>query len=367
MYDPDYDYSANPRYKVTYLCANNVSGLYSESDRAFAHWAGMMNVDYKGMIDFAGDNDGMLSQIPQIARDNDGLIFDAEQTYYPRIAEIMKETGVPWMSFMAAPRDYEIEGAPLMAPYVGFEQKDVGAFFGEYLYNKAATEWPGVPYSDIGFIVVDFSGVQALHDRAEGAREALEKLDPDMEANRYFPADTADTFFDADSSREVVSKILAENPGITYWLVFAEIDDMAIGAAEALEAAGLTDTSFVSAFGGTPLLQQWEAGIQTAWKSAQFLPQVIYTEPIFGALYAFMNGYATPESIYPEWKNVHESTRYGSYATRLLPWYEMTYDNYKHLLEWSDVYADSNIFDFPDDGIDRDDFDVFIPVPDNYK
>ena len=371
MFNPDYDYNANPRYKVTYVVANNTSGLYTASSESFAHWASLMNIDYGGMKDFGGDTDGMFSQLPQLARDNDGLLMDADATMYDRVYEIMTEAGKPWHSFMAAARDYSLPNTPLLGPYVGFEQYDVGSMFAEYLLNCAPEMWPDVPLEEFGFITVDYTNAPPLHEREMGAFDRLSELNPDMAENRYFVADTAINFFDADTSQQVVSAVLSMNPQIQYWLVFAEIDDMAQGAAAALELAGLTDTAWVSAFGGSALVNQWDSGVESAWRSVYFLPQTIFTEPVICSLYAFMNGDATPETIFPEWHNVHEDKYYGDFSTRLLPFYEIRYGeylNYKHMLAWSDVYANSNIYpNYPREGIDRNAYPNSVPVPDSYK
>ncbi|MDR0490003.1 MAG: hypothetical protein LBH28_01985 [Oscillospiraceae bacterium] len=368
MYDPNYNYSANKTYKIIYLVSNNTSGLYTESGKSFAHWASMSNVDYQGLQDFAGDTDAFFSSLPQLARDYDGIIMDADATMYDRVYEVMEPIGTPWMSFMGAPRDDNGLGA-LMHPYIGFEQYDVGAKHAEYLYEKAKVTWPSVPMSDFGFISVDWSVAPPVHARETGAHDKLMELDADMATNRYFVADAGSLGPPtSDNAQQLVSTVLSMNPGIKYWIIFGEIDDLAQGAAAAIDLAGLTDTTWVTTFGGTALQQQWDAGRQDAWRSANFLPQVIFTEPIFFSLYAFMNGDATPETIFPEWKNVHEDTKYGSFATRLLPWYEILFDNYKHMLKWSDVYAGSNIFpDYSADGISRDDFSNTVPIPANYK
>ena len=368
MYDPDYDYFANPRYKVQYIVSNNTSGLYTQSALAYQHWADLMNVEFGGLLDFGGDDDALFSQLPQLARDNDGLIFDADATMYDRVYEIMKDTGVPWHSFMAAPRDYSHPDAPLVSSYVGFEQYDVGVMYADYLIGVAAEFWPNVPIEEFGFITVDFSTAPPLHERENGCYARLSEINPDMAANRYFVADTAINFFDADTSQQVVSAVLSMNPQIEYWLVFAEIDDMAQGAAAALELAGLTDTSFVSAFGGSALVNQWDSGVQTAWRSAFYLPQTIFTEAIIGSLYAFMNGDATPETVFPQWRNSNESREFGWFPTRLLPFYEIRFEDYQHMLAWSDIYANSNMFPgYPRDGIDRNTYPNSVPVPAHFS
>jgi ABC-type sugar transport system substrate-binding protein len=112
-----------------------------------------------------------------------------------------------------------------------------------------------------------------------GALDTLKTLEPDMAENRYWVADTAINTFDVDTSSQVVSAILSQHPEIEYWLVFAEVDDMAKGAAAALDSIGLTDNSCVMTFGGTGLQIQWDAGVQDAWRAACYLPQTSLTRP----------------------------------------------------------------------------------------
>ena len=370
LFDPDKDYSENDTFKVVYLVSNNTSGLYTEASRSFAHWASISNVEYGGLLDMGGDVDAFFSQLPQLARDYDGIIMDADATMYDRVNEVMEPTGTPWMSFMAAPRDETMDSKPLLHPFIGFEQKDVGAFLADYLVKQAAIEWPDVPLSEFGFITVDYSASPPLHQREIGAREKLLEVAPEfIDDGRYFVADTATLgMFTADNSQQVVNSVLSMNPDITHWLIFGEIDDMAQGAASAIDLMGYNDTTFVTSFGGAALTKQWDTGRESAWKSAQYLPQSIFTEPIFFSLYAFMAGDATPETIFPEWKNKSEDTTYGSFAARMLPFYEITFETYQHLLKWSDIYAGSDIFPtYPADGITRDDFSVTLPVPAHYN
>ncbi len=348
MYDPEYDYSANPTYKVQYVVLAT-QGLYEAFSDAFEHWATMMNIEYLGMQEYGGDKDAYLSNLPTLATNADGLLVDPDSQMYTRVAEILDEQGCPWMGCMAAPRDYEADGMPLIHPFVGFDNYAVGTIFPPKLLEYKDKLWPDVPTEEFGFITVDFSVAFPLKQREMGALDTLKTLEPDMAENRYWVADTAINTFDVDTSSQVVSAILSQHPEIEYWLVFAEVDDMAKGAAAALDSIGLTDNSVVMTFGGTGLQIQWDAGVQDAWRAACYLPQTIYAEPIIGALYAFMNGDATAEDIWPNWVNVNDKGGPDhNYASRLLPYYWIEYDNYKAMIKWSDIYAGSNYFpDYP--------------------
>ena len=162
---------------------------------------------------------------------------------------------------------------------------------------------------------------------------------------------------------------MTRHPEIEYWLVFAEFDDMAKGAAAAAETMGLADTTCIAAFGGSSLLSQWDAGIEDSWKVACYLPTSMYTEPIVGALYAFMNGDATPDTLWPNWVDVHDCGGDDhSYASRMLPYYWVENHNYKSIVKWGDIYAGTNYYpDYPVGDLTRDSYSTQVAVPVSYK
>lgn len=361
LFNPDYDYSANPRYKVAYyVLATGV--LYEATADALEHWCSVMNLEWGGMIDCGGDKDLYLSQLVTLSNEYDGLILDPDAEMYTRCAEILADTDCAWMGNMSSARDYTQEGAPLLHPFVGFDNYEVGTIMLPQLLHHKEQYFPDVDLSEVGFMCVDFSVSPPLHQREQGFYDTLIAYDATI-ADRYWVADCSIGMFDVDTSNTVVSSKLAEHPEYEYWLIYAEIDDMAQGAAAALDTAGLTDNAAVVTFGGTGLQLQWDSGMQDAWRSACYLPQTIYSEPIIGALYAFMNGDATPETIWPEWIPAYEVV---PYAARLLPSFWIEYDNYQKVLEWSDVYCQSDIFKYDATGITRNDYSTTVKVPESY-
>ena len=78
-----------------------------------------------------------------------------------------------------------------------------------------------------------------------------------------------------------------------------------------------------------------------------------------------MNGDATPETIWPEWVPAYEA---APYAVRMLPSFWIEFNNYKHMLEWSDVYCQSDLFPYNDlhDGIDRNAYSTKVAIPEAY-
>ncbi|MBQ9858431.1 MAG: hypothetical protein IJO77_05450 [Oscillospiraceae bacterium] len=366
MYDPNYDYNANPKYKIAYyVLATGV--LYEAMGDAIEHWCTMMNLEYGGMLDCGNDKDAYLSNLQTLATEYDGLLIDPDGEQFTRCAEILDEQGTHWMGVMGAARDFTKEGAPLMHPYVGFDQYQIGVICGDYLVKYYQKQYPDVDPSEIAWIGTDFSTFPLFHSRQQGFYDTVVAHDPTI-ADRYFTGDVAAIGLTTDAGSQVVAAVLSEHPEYEYWMCYGLIDDISMGAAIAFDVAGLTDTCATVTFGGTGLQLQWDAGIQDSWVAACYLPQTIYAEPIIGALYAFMSGQATPETIWPEWVPNNEIV---PYAMRSLPAFWIEYENYQHMIRWSDIYAGSNFYsEYPDEvngqPITRDDFSVSVPIPEGY-
>ena len=368
MFDPNYDYFANPTYTMHFV-VHTWSGLLSTFHEAFTHWATLANVNYSGYTEFGGDGDAFLTQLPILAQQYDGLVVDSEQTMWPRTKEVLIEAGATFAAAMAIPTDMSQPGNPLIMPYVGYDSDVIGRQFPEHLIGNALAMWPNVPLSEYGWITVDHSVIPALHERTLGAYYALEE-NPEWKAtfidsDRYFVADTSISWFDVDTSIDVVTPILATNPHIERWLVFGLVDSQAQGAAIALDNFGLADGSWASSFGAEAARLQWDAGQTTAYRSAGTSATMIFGEPIFFALYAYLRGYTTPEEIWPEWVNPAHG---GVYANRIIPFFWIDQDNYQIVYAWGDLYADSNLFpQYAEAGrqanITRNSFDASVPIP----
>jgi len=367
FYDPDYDYTQHERFLIQYMSA--ASGpLYDVASNAFAHWCKLMNMDYSPMWSSGGDNDAFLTNLQTFINQGvDGFIFDPDVNSYMRIKEICDEGGVVWMPFMSPAYNKEVEGEPLIHPSVGFDHYWFGQQMGIKMDEWMKSKWADVPKDKIGYISVDYSMADVLHDRTAGAQEAFLKLNPDMK-DQFFVADTVTVGPTLDGANTVVTAILSEQTQYTHWLCSTLFDDIAMGTAAALDSMGFDkDTAVVTTVGGTSLQRQWDNDIEDCWQLAIFTPQTIYGEAVVGALHAFLTGQATPETIWPSWIN-HSDPKSGTYASMLLPSYWMTRDNYQYLLEWSDVYAGAE--EYPYDNLHpelaRDSFNARMDIPEHF-
>jgi ABC-type sugar transport system substrate-binding protein len=370
FFDPNFDYSSNKKFKIKYLTASG-GPLYEDMSKALEHWSSVMNLQYDGYWSANGDNDLYLNQLQTaIDQSYDGLILDPDITIYPAVIEKMNSNPqVKYMAVMAPIRDINSTDDPqtLLHPFVGHDHYQNGSFMTDKLIEYAETTWSDVKMEDIGVIEVDLSISQPLHDRERGARDRWNEV-TGLEDN-FFTLDASSGNFDADTARNLVMPLISTETKYTHWLVAAAMDDFAIGAAAALDSLGLTDKSCVVTIGGSSLVQQFDAGQETAWRYALYTAQTIFCEPVIGALYAFMAGYATPQTIWPQWVNASDhGAESDHFAGYLLPVFWIDKDNYKEYLAWSDVYAQSNSYpDYPHDGIERELYSSVVEVPDYYS
>ena len=137
------------------------------------------------------------------------------------------------------------------------------------------------------------------------------------------------------SAYDLLSTTITMNDGVEYYLIGGNIDTWAIGAARALEQFGLDDKAAIVVCGGNALISEWDSGITSAWKGAIYTPQLIYAEPIFGAVYYMINGWCTAKDLWPDY--VTDNT--NGYGALLLNSVAITQENYQEFLEWVDWHS----------------------------
>ncbi len=389
-FDPTFDYSKFDKYKVGYY-VTAANFLYDEFDKAFKDWSERMNINYTGMQAPSANNaDEYLSGIQTfIDQGYDGLLMDPDSALYPRIVEMMNENpDIKWMGCMGQARNYSGDNR-LYGPNVGFNNTDFGITFLNKLVEWKEANWKDVPWEKVGVISVDFSLSPQVHERALGAEIRWAELHPefgkydpavDVNPKNYWIVDTATGNMDQTTAQNLVTQILS-NPGdIEVWLIATAVDDYSMGAANAAENLHLTDKTCTVCSGGSNLVVQIDNEQSTAWRYALFTAQSVYAEPIICALWAFMSGQATPDTLWPDWANVNDKgdvkdasgkvTEVHNFASLMLPTQWIDKDNYKSYLEWTDTYAygtESEGHYKYDKVTDLNLFSARIPVPESYK
>ncbi len=341
FFDPNFDYAANQTYSVAYI-VYGVGLLYDSFSDMFSKWAARINCDYTYIAMDNYDADAYISLIESYAAQGiNGFLFDPDITFYSRIVEIMDEFGLPWLGVMASPMD---EYGNLIHPTVTINHDRMGTDMAFWAIDYAQRTWQDALDNEIGMISVDFSVVPLIHERTIGAMNAWNQSYPQRDG-QFFTADASGLgMIDSDTGYDIVSAVIAANPGIKYWLICACFDEYAVGAVQAAEAFGIENNCVVVSCGGTGLIEQWDSGGDSCWKAAVYTDVSLYTEPMICGLYAMMSGQATAETLWPEWVDTAAGDHY---ATLNPPSMVITRTNYQEYLEWVDAYTGQDVYDYP--------------------
>jgi hypothetical protein len=372
-FDANYNYTQNEKIKCTYI-AQDGGPLYQQSAAAYEHWAPLFNMEWAGFISSNGDADLYMTSLQnQLDQGVRAFILDPDSTIFPSVVDLMnKYPDCAWMSQMAAPRDSTTgEGIPpggnMINPYVGFDNYDAGIQVTARLLEWKEKNLPDVAWEDIGFLMMAFSTAPPLNERVNASKDLWQETTGALD--NFFIADCVSTGINLQGGIDAATPVITTHSDYKYWLVNGLIDDFAIAAATILDQQGLTDNSCVICFGGSGLQMQWDAGTQNAFRYALFTAQNLYAEPIIGAVYAYLQGWATPDTIWPSWIKWDDHGGDGhTYPQLRLPTVWLEPDTYKHYLEWTDMYAKASAYDYPQEGIKMDDFSPFVKeVPADFK
>jgi len=371
-YDPNFDYSTNPQ-KWEFAYISQASGpLNATAATSFEHWAPMFGMTWHGYVSCNGDSDLFMSQLQSLIDQGvKAIVIDPDNTIMQAVVNLLnKHPDVAWMSRMSPSRD-GMTGTPyvggnLINNYVGFDNFDAGRQQALKLEEWIDNTWPGAAKEQVGLIVLDLSTSPPIEERVVGAKQAWQDWGG-ADAN-FFVADTVATGMNLQGGMDATGPIVSKNSNIKYWLIVGNTDDMAQGASAIITQQGLIDTSCVVTFGGSSLLTQWDGGQYDSFRYALFAGPLMYSEPLTGALLAFLNGWTTPDALWPSWVKWDDHGIDGhTYSQFRLPTSWIDKDNYKIFLAWTDIYADANLYpDYPKDGISRDQFSAFVPVPPEY-
>ena len=371
-YDPTYDYSQNPRFKMCY-CAFSADVGYQQTADAYEAWCDAFNLEWSGFVSANNDSETFLTQL-QLYLDQgiDIFVMDPDITIFPRIVEILKDyPDAQWMSMLGPARDWipneYRQSGELLHPFCGFDYKDGGALCAENLVEWKEATYPDVPWSEFGFAAFTLSTSPPLAERETGVREVWTGLEG-VKEEQYFAIDVASLGLTMQAGMDGLAPIIAANSQYKYWLVYGLIDDLAIGAANVLENANLTATSCVNCAGGPGLQTQLDAGQHTAYRYCYSLPSMLYAEPVLGACYAWKMGWATPDTLWPSWVKATDHGGEGhSYGFMLLPSYFIDESNYKQFYAWTDMYTGTDYYGYSKEGVSIDDWSPFMDVPEGYR
>jgi ABC-type sugar transport system substrate-binding protein/predicted small lipoprotein YifL len=355
-----------PSYKFIYISVGALPGNLECAD-GLEIWANKVGSTCDAY--HAQDDTDFMNQLATYGEQGyDGVIVDPNVLLYPRAAEILNEQGIQWIGGMgtALQFDENFQSLGLIHPYIGFDDVSVGKMSVDKLVEHATTYWPDVAIEDIGFITLDFVIAYQLSQRAKSAVEQWQSVYGGTDANTF--VGDPGQMMASDDSRNAVVSIVSAHPEFDYWMVFGIIESMAFGAASGLEEQGIdSDHSVANYMGGSNAQIQWAAGQDTAIRYVLDTPATVYAEPTFFTLYAFVNGDATPETIYPSWRS--PDPYFGQeYAMLLIATFWKDPSNFNDIAAWANVYTGVDYYDVGETSktITADSYNLYIAPPSNF-
>lgn len=173
-----------------------------------------------------------------------------DQTMSQAAVDKATEAGIPIVAADDALQDAE---GNKLAPWVGINAYVIGEANGEWLANYA-NENELVGKEDVGLLLMTMDTVSSCVPRAEGELAKFTELCPDFPEGNIFKADYDGT---TDKGNTAAAAVITANPQIKTWLVTGANEEGCIGAARALESAGLDADACVVGLGAYMAKDEW--------------------------------------------------------------------------------------------------------------
>ena len=173
-----------------------------------------------------------------------------DQTMSQAVVDKAEEAGIPIVAADDALQDADGEK---LVPWVGINAYVIGEANGEWIANYAI-ENELTDKEDVGLLLMTMDTVSSCVPRAEGELAKFTELIPDFNEANIFKADYDGT---TDKGNTAAAAVITANPQITTWLVTGANEEGCIGAARALESAGLDADACVVGLGGYMAKDEW--------------------------------------------------------------------------------------------------------------
>ena len=165
-----------------------------------------------------------------------------DQTMSQAVVDKLQEANIPVVAADDALQDANGEK---LVPWVGINAYVIGEANGEWLANYAK-ENNLVSDPEVGLLLMTMDTVSSCVPRAEGEYDKFTELCPDFDTNKIFRADYDGT---TDKGNTAATAVITAHPEIKKWLVTGANEEGCVGAARALESAGLDADACVIGLG----------------------------------------------------------------------------------------------------------------------
>lgn len=173
-----------------------------------------------------------------------------DQTMSQAAVDKAAEAGIP---IVAADDALQDAAGNKLAPWVGINAYVIGEANGEWLANYA-NENNLASDPEVGMLLMTMDTVSSCVPRAEGEYDKFTELCPDFDTARIYRADYDGT---TDKGNTAATAVITAHPEIKKWLVTGANEEGCIGAARALESAGLDADACVVGLGAYMAKDEW--------------------------------------------------------------------------------------------------------------
>lgn len=173
-----------------------------------------------------------------------------DQTMSQAVIDKCSEANLP---IVAADDALQDDAGNKLAPWVGINAYVIGQANGDWLANYAK-ENNLVNDAECGLLIMTMDTVSSCVPRAEGEYDNFTAGCPEFDTARIFKADYDGT---TDKGNTAANAVITAHPEIKKWLVTGANEEGCIGAARALESAGLDKDACVVGLGAYMAKDEW--------------------------------------------------------------------------------------------------------------
>ena len=249
--------------------------------------------------------ENQLQQIDAAAvqRIDGAFLFVVDEGSAPAVISKFDQAGIPVFGETLKLQD---GSGNVIAPYVELDAMGVGSNAGKWV----ADNWKstGVDLSNlatVGVIKNTNSRYRSDLDRVDGFVKGFKAGFPAFSDSNIFMADCAAETGSQDmteASYKQVAAILGTNPNITAWVIFGSVDHYALGAARAVEAAGVENRTILVSSGGELAVKEWDNNTTPCWKAICYYSAMDYAKYMTEGMLAICRDGKKATDILPQFK-----------------------------------------------------------------
>ncbi|MDR1589117.1 MAG: substrate-binding domain-containing protein [Oscillospiraceae bacterium] len=244
------------------------------------------------------DADKLIRNVENyIVKGYDGFFINVMPSTSGRVAEICDENDVIWSAVSGIPRDND---DVVIAPYVEVNNTVVGTQLTDEAVAWAKNNLDGFNEAEAMVLILDLSGAEELHARSVAMEARAKEIVPGAKLELADTIAESTGAFDNELSYNMVSRRLAANPGVKYWIILGPFDYLSVGCVRAVEEYGVDGNTVVASCNGDLYIPLLEEGTSSAWRFCLYWDMAVMAKYLFFGLYARVSGAVEGPELWPD-------------------------------------------------------------------